>query len=107
MFDNLFQNLFENAKNQLENQKKLLENKVIDFESSDKNIKIKLNLNLKILDIQVEQIILNEDKEVLEDLLVVNINKAIEKAQEARTEYLEKIKSDIMPNIDDLFNEAD
>lgn len=107
MFDNLFQNFFENAKNQLENQKKLLEDKIIDFESSDKNIKVKLNLNFKILDLQIDQTIMNEDKEILEDLLVVNINKAIENARKARTEYLEKTKSDIMPNIDDLFNSAD
>jgi len=104
MFDNLFQNLFENAKNQLENQKKLLEDKLIDFVSSDNNIKIKMNLNLKILDLQINESFLKEDKEMIEDLMVVNINKAIEQAENERSKYLEKVKSDIMPNLNDLFD---
>ncbi len=104
MFDNLLNNFLENAKNQINNQKKLLDDKVIDFFSSDKKIKIKINLNYKIIDIDISEDILSEGKEAIEDLLVVNLNKAIEAAEAERDKYLENMKKDLMPDINDIFN---
>ena len=103
MFDNLMNNLFSNAKNQLEEQKKIFDDKYIEFISSEQNIKIKLNANGRIIDISLSEKIL-DDKEELEDLLVVNLNKAIEKAQKFREKELEEMKKNIMPDINDIFD---
>jgi hypothetical protein len=110
MFDNLMQNLFANTKNQLELQKKEFEDKYIDFISTEQNIKIKINANGKIVDISLSDDFLKFDKEQIEDLLVVNLNKAIEKAEKFRNEEIEKMKNSLIPNIDDIldsFNEIE
>ncbi len=107
MFDNLMQNLFLNAKNQVEEQKKHFEDKFIDFISSNQKIKIKLNANGKVLDIQIAPELIDEGIEAVEDLLVVNLNKALEKAEKYRNEELEKLKTDVMPNINDIFSAFD
>jgi len=84
MFDNLMQNLFLNAKNKIEEEKKLLEDKIID-----------ININEELL---------KEDKEMIEDLLVININKALEQAVMLKEKELETAKNDLMPDINDIFN---
>ncbi|MBN2662259.1 MAG: YbaB/EbfC family nucleoid-associated protein [Bacteroidales bacterium] len=102
MFDNLMQNLFLNTQNKIEEEKKVLEEKIIEYSSADDYIKIKLNANIKVLDISISPNIISEDKEMLEDFLVVNFNKAIELANKAREEQLESIKTEMMPDINDI-----
>lgn len=104
MFDNLMQNLFLNAQNKVEEEKKLLEDKIIEFSSTDGNIKIKLNANSKVLDLNISDELLKEDKEMIEDLLLINFNKAFEQANKVRDEQLEGLKEGMMPNIDDLLD---
>lgn len=101
------QNLFLNAKNQVDDQKKQFEDKFIDFISTDQKIKIKVSGNGKIKDIEIAEELFNEGKEALEDFLVVNINKALDLAENFRIDELNKLKKDIMPNIDDIFNSLD
>ncbi len=102
MFDNLMQNVFLNAKNKLEEEKKSLKDKIIEYSSSDDNIKIKINANSEILDLVLSPNILNGDKEMLEDLLIVNINKAINEANALRDKELESLKENILPDINDI-----
>lgn len=102
MFDNLMQNLFLNTQNKIEEEKKVLEEKIIEYSSTDDYIKIKLNANIKVLDLSISPDILKEEKEMLEDLLIVNLNKAIEMAHKVRDEQLESVKSGMMPDINDI-----
>ena len=98
------QNLFLNAKNQVDEQKKQFEDKFIDFISNCQKIKIKLNANGKIIDLEIDESLLKDGKEAVEDLLVVNLNKAIEQANSVRNNELEKLKKDVMPDMNDIFN---
>lgn len=98
------QNMFLNAKNKLEEEKKVLAGKFIDFESNDKKIVLKVSAEGKIQDLNISPDLLKEDVEMVEDLLVVNINKALEMAQEVRVAELEKLKSGMMPNLGDLIS---
>ena len=45
-------------------------------------ITIKMNAKLDLLDVNLSDAALNEDKEILEDLILAAVNKAITKAQE-------------------------
>lgn len=101
------QNVFLNAQNKIEEEKKILEQKILEYSSSDNNIKIKLNANSKLLDLSISKDLLTEDVEMLEDLLLVNLNKAIEQANKVREEQLERAKAGMMPNIDDLLGSFD
>ncbi|MBN2890994.1 MAG: YbaB/EbfC family nucleoid-associated protein [Bacteroidales bacterium] len=104
MLDDLMQNLFLNAKNQIEQEKKILEDKVIDFESNDKKIFLKVSANGRIKDLNISPDLLKEEPEMVEDLLVVAINNALDKAEELRTQEMDKLKNGIIPNLDDLMS---
>jgi DNA-binding protein YbaB len=104
MLDNLMQNMFLNAKNQIEDEKKVLAGKFIDFESNDKKILLKVSAEGKIQDLKISPDLLKDEVEMVEDLLVVNINKALEMAQEVRIAELEKLKSGMMPDFGDILN---
>jgi len=51
-------------------------------ESTGDLITIKMNAKLDLLDVNLSDAALNEDKEILEDLILAAVNKAITKAQE-------------------------
>jgi len=51
-------------------------------ESAGDLITIKMNAKLDLLDVNLSDAALNEDKEILEDLILAAVNKAITKAQE-------------------------
>jgi DNA-binding YbaB/EbfC family protein len=55
---------------------------VIIEESAGDLITIKMNAKLDLLDVNLSDAALNEDKEILEDLILAAVNKAITKAQE-------------------------
>ena len=88
----------------IEETKKRLDTVLIDAQSNDGLLKVTLTANRKIKSIQVDDALL-EDKEQLEDYLVLVINKAIEKATNVNEAELGAVAKDGMPNIPgmDLF----
>jgi DNA-binding protein YbaB len=103
MLDNFMQNLLQNSQNQLSEQKNKFEESTVEYISSDNKISMKLNGNFKLLDISVSSDLLN-DKEMLEDFLVLNFNKAIEEVNKFRQVEAEKIQQGLMSNLGSLFN---
>jgi DNA-binding YbaB/EbfC family protein len=91
-----------------ETQKKIEETKVrlntvfIDEQSADGLLKITMTANREITNITVDDSLL-EDKEQLEDYLVLVINKAIAKATSVNEAELAAVAKDGMPNIPGLF----
>ncbi|UUC44676.1 YbaB/EbfC family nucleoid-associated protein [Flavobacterium cerinum] len=88
----------------IEDTKKRLDTVLIDEQSNDGLLKVTLTANRKIKSIIVDDSLL-EDKEQLEDYLVLVINKAIEKATNVNEAELGAVAKDGMPNIPgmDLF----
>lgn len=88
----------------IEETKKRLDTVLIDEQSNDGLLKVTLTANRKIKSIQVDDALL-EDKEQLEDYLILVINKAIEKATNVNEAELGAVAKDGMPNIPgmDLF----
>ena len=66
----------------IEDTKKRLDTVLIDEQSSDSLLKVTLTANTKIKSITIDDSLL-EDKEQLEDYLILVLNKAIEKAEQA------------------------
>ncbi len=104
MFDDILKNLFNETKQKIEKQKKSLSEIIIEHQATDNKISIKINGDGKIVDLKISEDLLKENHEMLEDLLVVNLNKAIEKLDEVKNKEMEKIKGEAVPNIDELFN---
>lgn len=82
----------------IEDTKKRLDTVLIDEQSNDGLLKVTLTANRKIKSIVVDDSLL-EDKEQLEDYLVLVINKAIEKATNVNEAELAAVAKDGMPNI--------
>lgn len=67
------------AQQKVEETKKRLDKVLVDEQSNDGLLKVTLTANRKIKSITVDETLL-EDKEQLEDYLILVLNKAIEKA---------------------------
>ncbi|TYB76371.1 YbaB/EbfC family nucleoid-associated protein [Bizionia myxarmorum] len=87
-----------------ETQKKVEETKVrlnsvlIDETSADNKLKITITANRTIKDINIDESLL-DDKEALEDYLVLTLNKAIERASQIHETEISAVAKDGMPNI--------
>jgi len=87
-----------------ETQKKVEETKLrlntvlIDEQSNDGLLKVTLNANREIKSIAIDEQLL-QDKEQLEDYLVLTINKAIAKATDINEAEIAAVAKEGMPNI--------
>lgn len=82
----------------VEETKKRLDTVLIDEKSSDDKLKVTLTANRTIKSISIHDSLL-QDKEELEDYLVLTLNKAIERATQINDTELAAVAKDGMPNI--------
>jgi hypothetical protein len=89
----------------IEDTKKRLDTILIEEQSNDGLLKVTVTANSKITALSVDDTLL-EDKEQLEDYLLVVINKALEKAakvNQAELDAVAKVDLPQIPGMDDLF----
>lgn len=82
----------------VEETKKRLDTVLVDEKSNDDLLKVTLTANRVIKSIEIDDSLL-EDKEQLEDYLVLTLNKAIEKATKVQETELGAVAKEGMPNI--------
>ncbi|WP_159800020.1 YbaB/EbfC family nucleoid-associated protein [Flavobacterium sp. MK4S-17] len=85
----------------IEDTKKRLDTVLVDEQSNDGLLKVTLTANKAIKSISVDDALL-EDKEQLEDYLILVLNKAIEKATAINEAELGAVAKEGMPNIPGL-----
>jgi hypothetical protein len=88
----------------IEATKQRLDTVLIDEKSNDNLLHVTMTANRKIRSITIDESLL-EDKEQLEDYLILVLNKAIEKATNVNEAELAAVAKEGMPNIPgmDLF----
>lgn len=93
------------TQNKIEETKKRLDTVLIDEQSSDGLLKVTFTANNKLKTIAIDDALL-EDKEQLEDYLILVINKAIEKAEainKAELDAVAKMDMPMIPSMEDMF----
>jgi DNA-binding YbaB/EbfC family protein len=74
-----------------------LENITVEGTSGGGMVKVKVNCKFKILSITIEpEVFKEDDKEMVEDLLVAAVNQALSGAQEKANEELSKVTGGLM-----------
>ncbi len=86
------------AQQKVEETKKRLDTVIIDETSSDGKLKVSLTANRTIKSLEIDDALL-EDKEQLEDYLILTLNKAIEKATKVNEAELAASAKEGLPNI--------
>jgi len=89
----------------IEDTKKRLDTVLIDEQSTDSLLKVTLTANTKIKSITIDDSLL-EDKEQLEDYLILVLNKAIEKSANVNQTELDavtKMDMPMIPGMEDMF----
>jgi len=82
----------------VEATKKRMDTVLIDEQSSDNLLKVTITANRAIKSIEINEQLL-EDKEQLEDYLILTLNKAIEKAGNVHETEVAAVAKEGMPNI--------
>lgn len=82
----------------VEETKKRLNTVLVDEKSADNLLQVTLTANREIKSISIDDALL-EDKEQLEDYLILTLNKAITKATEVHETEIAAVAKDGMPNI--------
>lgn len=86
------------AQKKIEETKKRMDSVLIDENSSDGLLKITITANRQIKSIEIDPA-LQEDREQLEDYLIITLNKAIDKATRVNETELASVAKEGMPNI--------
>ncbi len=97
MFGDLMGKLKE-TQQKVEATKKRLDTVLVDEKSSDDLLSVTLTANREIKSIVIDDSLL-EDKEQLEDYLILTLNKAIKKATNVNETEIAAVAKDGMPNI--------
>jgi DNA-binding YbaB/EbfC family protein len=97
MFDDLMKKMQE-AQQNVEKSKEKLEHIMVDAEAGGNMIKVSANGNRRIKNISIDEDFLKQvDKEELEDLLLVALNRVLESADSVNEAEMQAAASQMMP----------
>jgi nucleoid-associated protein EbfC len=71
---------------------------IVEADAGGGMVKVKANGKRELISIDIDRDVIDPyDKEMLEDLIVAGVNKALEKAEEAGKEKMQEVYKDILP----------
>ena len=76
-----------------------LEDLVVEGEAADGMIKVKMDGNQKLLDINIDPAAQREELDLLEDLILIAVNQAVIKSQDKAQKRMNAVTGNILGNI--------
>ena len=76
---------------QMESVQSELSDIIVDSESGGGMVKVKINGQLEILELRIDNESLKEDREIIEDLIISAVNKGVSKAQATAKEKMNSV----------------
>tara|TARA_Y100000741_G_C18229837_1_gene549348 strand:+ start:885 stop:1208 length:324 start_codon:yes stop_codon:yes gene_type:complete len=76
-----------------------LRDTIIDADSGGGMVKVRINGNLEVLEINLQDEVLDEDKEMIEDLVISAVNKSITMAQAKSKEKMESVTGGMLSGL--------
>lgn len=71
---------------------------IVEAEAGGGMVKVKANAKREVISIDIDNDVIDpDDKEMLEDLVVAGVNKALEKAEEAAKAKMQDVYKDMIP----------
>lgn len=89
----------QQMKQEMDNIKQRLDTITVDGEAPGGKVKVTVTGNRKVTDIQVAEELLQEDKEQLEDFLVMAVNSALAKADQVNEAEMQGAAKGMMPGL--------
>ena len=74
-------------------------NDIIIEESTADMLSVKMNGKLEVLDVQLSATAMEEEKDVLEDIIVTTINKTLRKAQDEAQSHMNAVASNTLSGL--------
>ncbi|MBZ9650693.1 YbaB/EbfC family nucleoid-associated protein [Psychroflexus montanilacus] len=94
-------NKIKETQAKVEETKKRLDKVTLQEKSNDELLKVKITANREVKSIEIDDKLL-EDKEQLEDYLILTLNKAIKKAGDVNEAEISAVAKDGLPDIPGL-----
>ena len=89
----------QDVQKQIEQVQNQLADMIIESEAGGGMVKVKVNGKQEVLELSIDQSTLEEDKEVIEDLIVSALNKALLKAQSDSQEKMNNVTGGMMSGL--------
>jgi len=86
----------QDVQKQIEQVQNQLSDMIIESEAGGGMVKVKVNGKQEVLELSIDQNTLEEDKEVIEDLIVSALNKALSKAQSDSQDKMNRVTGGMM-----------
>ena len=89
----------QNVQQEIEKIQNQLSDMIIEGESGGGMVKVKVNGKQEVLELNIDETTMEEDKEVIEDLIVSALNKALSKAQIDSQEKMNSVAGGMMSGL--------
>lgn len=89
---------FSELQSKMQEAQQELEKLEVEAEAGGGMVKVKANGKRKILSIKLDKDVIDpDDSEMMEDLIVAGVNKALEKAEETSQQKMQEMYKNLMP----------
>ena len=89
----------QSVQQEIEKVQNELSDMIIEGESGGGMVKVKVNGKQEVLELNIDETTMEEDKEVIEDLIVSAFNKALSKAQTDSQEKMNSVAGGMMSGL--------